>query len=193
MVYSFAWGLLVGCTWRGSVGRTRPTFSSMYLSFWDSGQGSSGGFLGEGTLRVESRSWGESKEEEGKLFRLFKASARKIIIIIKLLPGCAIGCVCPHSKGITQPHLKSVRWGRMLHLLEAMAKAKKEWFIDIPYVNKCNQRAQNPVEEVHCKYWRGSGQVPPSPPPPVFHFGMWVVELMALETLRAQEKLSSLP
>lgn len=89
-------------------------------------RGAAVAFWGEGTLRVESRSWGESKEEEGKLFRLFKASARKIIIIIKLLPGCAIGCVCPHSKGITQPHLKSVKWGRMLHLLEAMAKAKKE-------------------------------------------------------------------
>ena len=75
--------------------------------------------------QVDSRSWGESKEEEGKLFRLFKASAGNIIIITKILLGCAIGCVCSYSKGITQPHLKSVRWGRMLYLLEAVAKAKK--------------------------------------------------------------------
>lgn len=59
---------------------------------------------------------------------------------LKFLRGCAICCVCPHTKGITQPHPKSARWEKMLHLLEATAKAKIEYFIDMPYVNKCNRR-----------------------------------------------------
>lgn len=56
---------------------------------------------------------GVQPEEEGEPFRRLKASAGR----------CHRLCLPPLPP---QPHPESVRWARVLHLLEATAKTKKE-------------------------------------------------------------------
>lgn len=90
------------------------------------------------------RSWWRAEgQEEGKLFRLFKASARMGHML----------CLPPLQSKSQSHILNQWDWEWTVHLLEAMAKAKREWFIDlISYRNKCNPRARSLVKEVQGDY-----------------------------------------